>query len=77
VPVCSQTWFARAAPDAPEAAAVLFTSSFQARSRSARCSRHRGRRTGAASVMVCGAVCALLMSWPSACSGAGPVGALA
>ncbi|MEV0649769.1 MFS transporter [Phytomonospora sp. NPDC050363] len=30
VPVCSQTWFARAAPDAPEAATVLFTSSFQA-----------------------------------------------
>jgi predicted MFS family arabinose efflux permease len=30
VPVCSQTWFARAAPDAPEAATVLFTASFQA-----------------------------------------------
>ncbi|MEU4803213.1 MFS transporter [Actinosynnema sp. NPDC023587] len=30
VPVCSQTWFARAAPDAPEAASVVFTSSFQA-----------------------------------------------
>jgi predicted MFS family arabinose efflux permease len=30
VPVCSQTWFARAAPHAPEAASVLFTSSFQA-----------------------------------------------
>ncbi|MER5360425.1 MFS transporter, partial [Streptomyces sp. NPDC002785] len=30
VPVCSQTWFARAAPDAPEAASVLFTASFQA-----------------------------------------------
>ena len=30
VPVCSQAWFARAAPDAPEAATVLFTSSFQA-----------------------------------------------
>ncbi|MFJ7194422.1 MULTISPECIES: MFS transporter [unclassified Streptomyces] len=30
VPVCSQTWFARAAPEAPEAASVLFTASFQA-----------------------------------------------
>ncbi|MFJ7490884.1 MFS transporter [Streptomyces sp. NPDC097727] len=30
VPVCSQTWFANAAPDAPEAASVLFTTSFQA-----------------------------------------------
>ncbi|GGV92698.1 MFS transporter [Streptomyces gelaticus] len=30
VPVCSQTSFARAAPDAPEAASVLFTASFQA-----------------------------------------------
>lgn len=30
MPVCSQTWFAKAAPDAPEAASVLFTASFQA-----------------------------------------------
>lgn len=30
VPVCSQTWLARAAPHAQEAATVLFTSSFQA-----------------------------------------------
>lgn len=30
VPVCSQTWFARAAPRRPEAASVLFTASFQA-----------------------------------------------
>ncbi|MFD7863949.1 MFS transporter [Streptomyces sp. NPDC059783] len=30
VPVCSQTWFVRAAPRAPEAATVLFTASFQA-----------------------------------------------
>ncbi|MFJ8295051.1 MFS transporter [Streptomyces sp. NPDC094447] len=30
VPVCSQTWFAKAAPQAPEAASVLFTASFQA-----------------------------------------------
>ncbi|WP_083254975.1 MFS transporter [Amycolatopsis orientalis] len=30
VPVCSGTWFAKAAPRYPEAASVLFTSSFQA-----------------------------------------------
>ncbi|NQE86375.1 MFS transporter [Nocardia terpenica] len=30
VPACSQTWFARSAPHATEAATVLFTSSFQA-----------------------------------------------
>ncbi|TGB02615.1 MFS transporter [Streptomyces sp. MZ04] len=30
VPVCSQTWFVTAAPRAPEAASVVFTSSFQA-----------------------------------------------
>lgn len=30
VPVCSQAWFLRAAPGAPEAATVVFTSSFQA-----------------------------------------------
>ncbi|MEU8581997.1 MFS transporter [Streptomyces abikoensis] len=30
VPVSSQTWFAKATPNAPEAASVLFTSSFQA-----------------------------------------------
>ncbi|AXB43191.1 MFS transporter [Amycolatopsis albispora] len=30
VPVCSQTWFAQAAPEAPEAATVVFTASFQA-----------------------------------------------
>ncbi|MFE5794855.1 MFS transporter [Streptomyces sp. NPDC056503] len=30
VPVCSQTWFAKASPDAPEASSVLFTASFQA-----------------------------------------------
>ncbi|MCX5341628.1 MFS transporter [Streptomyces atratus] len=30
VPACSQAWFTRAAPDAPEAASVLFTASFQA-----------------------------------------------
>ncbi|MFI0447987.1 MFS transporter [Actinomadura sp. 6N118] len=30
VPVCSQTWFTRSAPQAQEAAMVVFTSSFQA-----------------------------------------------
>lgn len=30
VPVCSQAWFVRAVPRAPEAASVLFTASFQA-----------------------------------------------
>ncbi|WP_406280701.1 MFS transporter [Embleya sp. NBC_00896] len=30
IPACSQTWFARAAPHAPEAAMVVFTASFQA-----------------------------------------------
>nr|WP_187283496.1 MFS transporter [Streptomyces sp. t39] len=30
VPVCSQTWFARACPHSPEASSVLFTASFQA-----------------------------------------------
>ncbi|MFH8838554.1 MFS transporter [Streptomyces sp. NPDC017868] len=30
VPACSQTWFAKASPDAPEASSVLFTASFQA-----------------------------------------------
>ncbi len=29
VPVCSQSWFVASAPDTPEAATVLFTSSFQ------------------------------------------------
>ncbi|MGW0516741.1 MFS transporter [Crossiella sp. NPDC003009] len=30
VPACAQTWLAQSAPDAPEAATVLFTSAFQA-----------------------------------------------
>ncbi|MEV0849352.1 MFS transporter [Streptomyces sp. NPDC049954] len=30
VPVCSQTWFAKAAPGFPEASSVVFTASFQA-----------------------------------------------
>lgn len=30
VPVCSQTWFAKAGPGSPEASSVLFTASFQA-----------------------------------------------
>ncbi|MFC8453803.1 MFS transporter [Kitasatospora sp. NPDC057223] len=30
VPICSSTWFARSAPDSPEAANIMFTASFQA-----------------------------------------------
>ncbi|GGT88803.1 hypothetical protein GCM10010289_06040 [Streptomyces violascens] len=30
VPVCSQSWFSTASPEAPEASTVLFTASFQA-----------------------------------------------
>ncbi|MFJ1898570.1 MFS transporter [Streptomyces sp. NPDC088115] len=62
VPVCSQTWFARAAPQAPEAATVLFTASFQA-------TLAAGALTGGAvvdhtslrAVMWCGAVVAGLV----------------
>ncbi|MGQ4484574.1 MFS transporter [Streptomyces sp. 372A] len=67
VPVCSQTWFARAAPHAPEAATVLFTASFQA-------TLAAGAFTGGAivdhtslrAVMGCGAVAAglvVLVAW--------------
>ncbi|MEU2022426.1 MFS transporter [Streptomyces sp. NPDC016469] len=62
VPVCSQTWFARAAPHAPEAATVLFTASFQV-------TLAAGALTGGAivdhtslrTVMWCGAVAAALV----------------
>lgn len=61
VPVCSQTWFAHAAPDAPEAATVLFTSSFQATiAVGALLGGVVVDAAGASSVMLCGAVCALL-----------------
>ncbi|MEV0150239.1 MULTISPECIES: MFS transporter [unclassified Nonomuraea] len=63
VPVCSQAWFARAAPHAPEAATVLFTSSFQA-------TFALGALLGGvvvdvvsvSAVMVCGGLTALLMA---------------
>ncbi|MDR8409871.1 MFS transporter [Nonomuraea sp. 3-1Str] len=63
VPVCSQAWFARAAPHAPEAATVVFTSSFQA-------TFALGALLGGvvvdafsvSAVMVCGALAALLMA---------------
>jgi predicted MFS family arabinose efflux permease len=62
VPVCSQTWFARSAPDVPEAATVLFTSSFQATiSVGALLGGVVVDAAGASSVMVCGGVCAVLM----------------
>jgi predicted MFS family arabinose efflux permease len=62
VPVCSQTWFTRAAPHAPEAATVLFTSSFQA-------TFALGAFLGGvvvdaysvSTVMICGGLVALLM----------------
>jgi predicted MFS family arabinose efflux permease len=61
VPVCSQTWFARSAPDAPEAATVLFTSSFQATiSVGALVGGIVVDAAGPASVLLCGGVCALL-----------------
>jgi predicted MFS family arabinose efflux permease len=61
VPVCSQTWFARSAPDAPEAATVVFTSSFQATiSVGALLGGVVVDAAGVSSVMVCGGVCALL-----------------
>ncbi|MCR6483724.1 MFS transporter [Amycolatopsis sp. OK19-0408] len=61
VPRCSQAWFARAAPDAPEAATVLFTASFQA-------TLSAGALTGgfvvdavsAPAVMTCGGVVAVV-----------------
>ncbi|NUW35476.1 MFS transporter [Nonomuraea sp. SMC257] len=63
VPVCSQAWFARAAPHAPEAATVVFTSSFQATF--ALGALLGGVVVDAVSVsaaMVCGGIAALLMA---------------
>lgn len=63
VPVCSQTWFARAAPHAPEAATVVFTASFQATF--ALGALFGGVVVDAVSVpavMVCGGATALLMA---------------
>ncbi|MEV7548971.1 MFS transporter [Amycolatopsis sp. NPDC089917] len=61
VPVCSGTWFARAAPQAPEAASVLFTSSFQATlSAGALLGGFVVDATSVSVVMVAGAVLAVL-----------------
>ena len=61
VPVCSQAWFARAAPDAPEAATVLFTSSFQATlSAGALAGGFVVDAVSVPAVMTCGGVVALL-----------------
>ncbi|MFK0251666.1 MFS transporter [Amycolatopsis azurea] len=61
VPVCSGTWFARAAPQAPEAASVLFTSSFQATlSAGALLGGFVVDATSVSVVMVAGGVLALL-----------------
>ncbi|MFJ4503437.1 MFS transporter [Streptomyces sp. NPDC088864] len=62
VPVASQTWFARAAPHAPEAAAVLFTASFQATiSAGALAGGVVLDRTSPSTVMVLGGCVAVLM----------------
>jgi predicted MFS family arabinose efflux permease len=61
VPVCSQAWFARAAPDAPEAATVLFTASFQATlSAGALAGGFVADAVSVPAVMTCGGVAALL-----------------
>ncbi|MFF7866110.1 MFS transporter [Streptomyces qaidamensis] len=62
VPVASQTWFSRAAPDAPEAASVLFTASFQATiSTGALLGGVVLDRTSPSAVMLLGGCTALLM----------------
>ncbi|WP_409236540.1 MFS transporter [Streptomyces sp. PA5.6] len=61
VPLCSQTWFTKAAPTAPEAASVLFTASFQATlSLGALTGGAVLDRTSPSAVMVCGSVVATL-----------------
>ncbi|MEV6828722.1 MFS transporter [Amycolatopsis sp. NPDC051102] len=61
VPVCSQAWFAREAPDAPEAATVLFTASFQATlSAGALAGGFVVDAVSVPAVMTCGGVAALL-----------------
>ncbi|MEU8773490.1 MFS transporter [Streptomyces sp. NPDC048606] len=62
VPVCSQTWFAKATPDAPEAASVLFTASFQMTiSLGAVAGGVIVDRTSPSTVMTLGSLAALLM----------------
>ncbi|MFP8903489.1 MFS transporter [Streptomyces atacamensis] len=62
VPVSSQTWFAKAAPGAPEAASVLFTASFQATiSLGALVGGFTLDRTSPSTVMTLGGITATLM----------------
>ncbi|MFE9912606.1 MFS transporter [Streptomyces clavifer] len=62
VPVCSQTWFARASPGTPEAASVLFTASFQATiSVGALAGGLVVDRSSPSSVMVLGGIAAVLV----------------
>ncbi|TGA98560.1 MFS transporter [Streptomyces palmae] len=62
VPVCSQTWFVTSAPGAPEAASVVFTTSFQATlSLGALVGGLVIDRTSPSTVMTLGGVTALLM----------------
>ncbi|MEU3607832.1 MFS transporter [Streptomyces sp. NPDC035033] len=79
VPVCSQTWFVKAAPGSPEASSVLFTASFQATiSIGALVGGAVLDRSSPSAVMVLGGLAAVLMvlvtwahragrfSWPKA-----------
>ncbi|MDP4507537.1 MFS transporter [Nonomuraea turcica] len=63
VPVCSQAWFITAAPHTPEAATVVFTSSFQA---TFALGAFLGGRVvdafSVSTVMICGGLTALLMA---------------
>lgn len=63
VPVCSQAWFITAAPHTPEAATVIFTSSFQA---TFALGAFLGGRVvdafSVSTVMICGGLTALLMA---------------
>lgn len=62
VPVCSQTWFAKASPDSPEASSVLFTASFQATfSTAALLGGVVVDRSSPSTVMTMGGAAALLM----------------
>lgn len=67
VPVCSQTWFSKAAPDSPEASSVLFTASFQATiSLGALAGGAALDRSSPSTVMMLGgltAVLTVLMAW--------------
>jgi predicted MFS family arabinose efflux permease len=61
VPTCSQTWIARSAPNATEAATVLFTSAFQATiGIGALVGGVVVDTTSVATVMVCGSIAAAL-----------------